>query len=116
MTRRAAPASLPPEIESERAVGMTAWAGLAARAAGTIATGVVGVAVVEGVRKIATGKRLHEAAVSVTTAGLRGARAAEAGAERVRLSAGDTVAEARGRLGEEAPAPGAGANGHDHEH
>ncbi|MFC5139211.1 DUF1490 family protein [Actinomycetospora rhizophila] len=95
---------------------MTAWAGLAARAAGTIATGVVGVAVVEGVRKIATGARLHDAAVTVTTAGLRGARAAEAGAERVRLSAGDIVAEARGRLGEEAPAPGAGANGHDHEH
>lgn len=95
---------------------MTAWAGLAARAAGTIATGVVGVAVVEGVRKVVTGPRVHEAAVAVTTAGLRGARVAEAGAERVRLSAGDIVAEARGRLGEEAPAPGAGTHGHDHEH
>lgn len=93
---------------------MTAWAGLAARTAGTIATGVVGVAVVEGVRKVATGRRVHEAAVAVTTAGLRGARVAEAGAERVRLTAGDIVAEARGRLGEEAPAPGAGDHGHEH--
>lgn len=109
-------ASLRFEIASREQVIMTAWAGLAARAAGTIATGVVGVAVVEGVRKVATGARLHEAAVTVTTAGLRSVRAAEAGAERVRLSAGDIVAEARGRLGEEAPAPGAAADAPDHEH
>jgi hypothetical protein len=46
---------------------------------------------------------------------LRGFRAAEAGAEKARLAAGDIVSEARERNGEQAPAPGTFSDhGHDH--
>ncbi len=37
--------------------------------------------------------------------GLRGTRRAEAAAESARLTVADVVAEARGRIGEEAPLP-----------
>lgn len=90
------------------------FAGVLGKAAGAVATGVAGVAVVEGVKKVVTPRRVHNAAVAVTAQGLRGVRAAEAGAERVRLGTADVVAEARERIGEQAPAPGAAT--HDHEH
>ncbi len=94
---------------------MAVWGVLLGRAAGAVATGVAGVAVVEGVRKLGSGRTVHDAAVAVTAFGLRGVRAAEAGAERVRLGTADVVAEARERNGEQAPAPDA-ASAHDHEH
>lgn len=86
------------------------------KAATTVATGVVGVAVVEGARKLIGPQSVHRAAVGVTTVGLRGARVAETGAERARLALGDVVAEARERLGEQAPTPGGTADAHDHDH
>jgi hypothetical protein len=94
---------------------MAVWGVLLGRAAGAVASGVAGVAVVEGVRKLGSGRSVHDAAVAVTALGLRGVRAAEAGAERVRLGTADVVAEARERNGEQAPAPDAAAS-HDHEH
>lgn len=92
------------------------FAGVLAKAASAVATGVVGVAVVEGTRKVVGANGVHRAAVAVTTVGLRGARAAETGAERARLAVGDVVAEARERIGEQAPVPGGAADTHDHEH
>jgi hypothetical protein len=94
---------------------MVAWGALVTKAAGAVASGVAGVAVVEGAKKIFGGRAVHEAAVAVTTLGLRGARAAEVGAEKVRLGTADVVAEARERLGEQAPPPGT-VEQHDHEH
>ena len=92
------------------------WSALLTRAATTVATGAVGVAAVEGARRAWNEGALRSGAVSVTAWGLRGARAAEAGAERVRLGAADLVAQARERNGEQAPAPRAAAEPHDHEH
>lgn len=89
--------------------------GIVARAAGMVATGLAGAAVYDGVKKIARARVVHETAVTVTSWGLRGARAAEAGAERARLTASDIVSEARGRIGEQTPPPGAPA-APDHEH
>ena len=94
---------------------MVAWGALAVKAAGAVASGVAGVAVVEGVKKMSGGRAVHQSAVAVTTLGLKVSRAAEAGAERVRLNTADVVAEARERLGEQAPPPGA-VEKHDHEH
>ena len=94
---------------------MVAWVGLVSKAAGAIASGVAGVAVVEGVKKASGGGGVHQAAVAVITLGLRGVRAAEAGAERARLGAADIVAEARDRIGEQSPVPGTDAT-QDHEH
>jgi hypothetical protein len=75
------------------------------KAAGFVASGLVGAAAYRG------------AAVTVTSWGLRGVRAAESGAERTRLAAADVVSEARQRIGEETPPPGGGAvAGHGHEH
>lgn len=95
---------------------MAAWAALVTKAAGAVASGVAGVAVIEGVKRLGNGRGVHDAAVAVTAAGLRGVRAAEAGAERVRLSTADVVSEARERIGEQAPAPGTADATHDHEH
>lgn len=103
------------EKDEREDVDMAAWVGLVSKAAGAIVSGVAGVAVVEGVRKASGGGGVHRAAVAVTALGLRGVRAAEAGAERARLGAADVVAEARGRIGEQSPVPGAGG-AHDHEH
>lgn len=94
---------------------MAAWVHLVSKAAGAIATGVAGVAVVEGVKKVSGGNGAYQAAVAVTALGLRGVRAAEVGAERARLGAADIVAEARDRIGEQSPVPGADTT-HDHEH
>lgn len=86
------------------------------RAAGFVASGLVGAAAYDGIKRLARTRTLHESAVTVTSWGLRGARAAETGAERARLATADVVAEARERIGEQAPPPAAGAVAHDHEH
>ncbi|BBZ77433.1 hypothetical protein MANY_27700 [Mycolicibacterium anyangense] len=92
------------------------WQAAAAKAATTVVTGVVGVAAYEALKKATARLPLRQTAVTATAAGLRGVRAAEANAERVRLAIGDVVAEAREQIGEEAPAPVAGDAGHDHTH
>ncbi|MFC5993923.1 DUF1490 family protein [Pseudonocardia hispaniensis] len=89
--------------------------GVVAKAAGLVGSGLVGAAAYDGVKRIARSGVVRSAAVTVTSWGLRGARAAETGAERARLMSADIVSEARARIGEEAPVPGA-STGHDHEH
>jgi len=91
------------------------FSGLIIRAAQTVATGLGGAVAYDGVKRVARSGLMRNAAVTVTAWGLRGARAAEAGAEQARLTVGDVISEARARLGEQAPVPGA-ANGHGHEH
>jgi hypothetical protein len=85
------------------------------KAAAAVAGGVAGALVLDSVRKGAAGRSLRSGAVAVTAWGLRGKRSAESGAESVRLATGDIVAEARARVGEQAPPPAAGTS-HDHEH
>jgi hypothetical protein len=53
--------------------------------------------------------------VSAAELGLRGTRRAEETAESARLKLADVMAEARERIGEEAPTPSLG-DAHDHEH
>lgn len=90
--------------------------GLAGKAAGIVAGGLVGAAAYDGVKRFVRSDALRGAAVTVTSWGLRGARAAETGAERTRLAAADIVSEARERIGEQTPPPGSGAPPHDHGH
>ncbi|WP_300019337.1 DUF1490 family protein [Pseudonocardia sp.] len=85
------------------------------RAASLVATGLAGALALEGVKKAVGSDVVRGTAVGVTALGLRGARAAETGAEKARLVTADIVAEARERIGEQAPAPGA-ATGHGHAH
>ena len=89
--------------------------GLVVRAARVVATGLAGAIAYDGVKRIARTGVIRGATVTGTVWGLRGFRAAEAGAEKARLVAGDIVSEARERIGEQAPAPGT-VNGHGHEH
>jgi Protein of unknown function (DUF1490) len=89
--------------------------GFVVRAARVVATGLVGAAASDGVKRVVRTSTIRSATVTGTVWGLRGVRAAETGAERARLVAGDIVSEARARIGEESPAPGA-MNGHGHEH
>ena len=89
--------------------------GLVVEAVRVVATGLVGAVVYDGVKRVTTTRVIHGATVTGTEWGLRGFRAVEAGAEKARLATGDIVSEARARIGEEAPAPGA-ANGHGHVH
>ncbi len=89
---------------------------LARRTGGTVVTGLVGATALEGLKRLARAGALRRGTVVATGWGLRGMRAAEAGAEATRLAAADIVAEARERVGETAPAPGAGAAPLDHEH
>jgi hypothetical protein len=89
---------------------------LMARTAGTVATGVVGVAAYEVLRTAMAKAPLRAAGVTATAWGLRGIRKAENGAERARLAVGDVVAEARERVGEEAPPPTVTDTRHDHDH
>lgn len=89
--------------------------GLLAKAAGTVVTGLVGVTAYEVVRKAVAKAPLHETAVKGAELGLRGTRKAEEAAESARLKLADVMAEARERIGEEAPAPSI-ADTHDHEH
>ena len=92
------------------------WHGLLAKAATTVVTGAVGVAAYEGLRKAVAKVPVRDAAVTTTAWALRGARKAEEGAEAARLTVADVVAEARERVGEEAPPPAAAEAGHSHEH
>lgn len=89
--------------------------GFAAKAAGTVVTGVVGVGAYELVRKAVGKAPLRRASVAAAEMGLRGTRRAEVAAESARLRVADVVAEARERVGEEAPPPAVGA-AHDHDH
>jgi chaperone-like protein len=89
--------------------------GLLAKAAGTVFTGLVGVTAYEVVRKAMAKAPLHETAVSAAELGLRGTRKAEEAAESARLKVADVMAEARERLGEEAPTPSI-SEVHEHEH
>ncbi len=90
--------------------------GIVGKAAGVLASGFVGAAAYDGAKRLVRSDALHSAAVTVTSWGLRGARTAEAGAERARLATADIVSEARERIGEQAPPPGATTAAHDHEH
>lgn len=88
---------------------------LFAKAATTVVTGLVGVSAYELLRKAVDKAPLHESAVKATEWGLRGTRRAEEAAESTRLKFADVVAEARERIGEEAPPPAAGID-HNHDH
>lgn len=92
------------------------WHGAVAKAAGAVLTGAVGAAAYEAVRKAVASAPMREATVNATAWGLRGVRKAEEGAEQARLSIADVLAEARERIGEEAPPPSAAGAGHDHDH
>jgi hypothetical protein len=89
--------------------------GLVVRAARVVATGLAGAIAYDGVKRIARTGVIRGATVTGTAWGLRGFRAAEVGAEKARLAAGDIVSEARERIGEQAPAPGT-VDGRDHGH
>jgi chaperone-like protein len=97
---------------------------LATRLAHYAAIGVAGDLLVRGARRLAPALNpiVHGLAVGCMAQGLRLGRAVERAAEEARLTTGDLLAEARGRLGEEARPPAeagaaAAAGGHDgHEH
>lgn len=91
-----------------------AWQALAAKVASTVVTGVVGVAAYNALKKAAEKAPVRAAAVTATAWGLRAARVAEEQAEQARLTMGDVVAEARERIGEEAPPPVVAEHGHAH--
>jgi hypothetical protein len=86
------------------------------KAAGVVVTGLTGVVAFEGVKKLATARAARSAAVAVTAWGMQGVRAAETGAERLRLAAADIASEARERIGEQTPPPDTPREGHDHNH
>src|SRR5919201_1464780 len=83
------------------------WGGLGRRSAvvkvgaivGKVA-GLVATGLARAVALISRSEVLHGAAVTVATWGLRGARAAEVGAEKARLTAADILSEARERIGD----------------
>ncbi len=89
---------------------------LAARAAGMLISGIAGAVVVDRLKQSSTGASARRAMVTVTAITLRGKRRIETGAESLRLAAGDVVAEARERIGEQAPPPAHPAETHDHNH
>ncbi|MGH3969302.1 MAG: DUF1490 family protein, partial [Mycobacterium sp.] len=68
----------------------------------------------EVLRKAAGSAPVHNAAVTATEWSLRGTRRAEQAAESARLKLADVMAEARERIGEEAPPPSIGNHDHDH--
>lgn len=80
---------------------------LLAKAATTVVTGLAGVTAYEVLKKAMTKAPLRQTAVSAAELGLRGTRKAETAAESARLKIADVVAEARERIGEEAPTPAA---------
>lgn len=88
--------------------------GTAAKAAKTVVTGMVGVAAFDLAKAAVRATNGHDLVVTSVALGLRGVRTAEKGAEAVRLRTADIVAEARDRIGEQAPAPGATSDGHEH--
>ena len=96
----------------------TATAGrLLRKAVGTVATGVVGVAVVRAAERGEGGSLPRRVAVTATRLGILGTRRAETAVERARLAAGDVRAQAYADLGEQAPPPAdRSTGGHDHSH
>src|SRR4051794_1641511 len=88
---------------------------LLAKAATTVVTGLAGVTAYEVLRKAVKKAPLHQTAVTAAELGLRGTRKAEVAAESARLKIADVMAEARERVGEEAPTPTVGEH-HDHDH
>lgn len=93
------------------------WGTITRKGGTTLVTGVVGVAAVEVLRKWGAPLLARRSVVTATAWSLRGARAAEIGAESLRLYGADILAEAREQLGESAPPPaGAAAGEHDHDH
>lgn len=91
------------------------FTGVLGRAAGVLVTGVVGAAAYDGLRRVVRPLPVRSAAVATTVVALRAVRGAERGAESARLATADLVAEARERMGEQAPVP-ATARPHDHDH
>ncbi|MBW0018638.1 MAG: DUF1490 family protein [Mycobacterium sp.] len=89
--------------------------GLLAKATTTVITGLAGVTAYEVLKKAVAKAPLHETAVRSAELGLRGTRKAEEAAESARLKLADVMAEARERVGEEAPTPAVGAP-QDHDH
>jgi len=89
--------------------------GFLAKATTTVVTGLAGVTAYELLRKAMAKAPLHETAVSAAELGLRGTRKAEEAAESARLKLADVMAEARERVGEEAPTPSIG-DAHQHDH
>ena len=96
----------------------TATAGRVLRkAVSTVATGVVGVAVVRAAERGEGGTLPRRIAVTATKWGIRGTRRAEVAVEKARLAAGDVRAQAHADLGEQAPPPANRATGGaDHSH
>lgn len=88
---------------------------LLGKAASTVITGLAGVTAYEVLKKAAKKAPLHQTAVATAELGLRGTRKAEVAAESARLKIADVMAEARERIGEEAPTPAVG-DVHDHDH
>ncbi|GFG72920.1 DUF1490 family protein [Mycobacterium botniense] len=89
--------------------------GFFTKAATTLLTGLVGATAYEVLRKAVAKAPLHGTAVTAAEWGLRGTRRAEEAAESARLKLADIMAEARERIGEEAPTP-ALTDIEDHEH
>lgn len=85
------------------------------KAAGMVVTGLAGAVAYDGAKRLVRPDVVRRAAVTVTSWGLRGARAAETGAEKARLAAADVVSEAREKIGEQSLPP-AGGPAHDHDH
>ncbi|BBX73332.1 DUF1490 family protein [Mycobacterium shinjukuense] len=75
---------------------------LLVKAAGTVATGLVGVTAYQALRTAVGTAPVRRAAVTATEWGLRGTRGAAVAAESARLKIADVVAEARERIGEDA--------------
>ena len=88
---------------------------LISRAGSAVTTGLIGAVAYDGARRVVRSGAAREGAVTALAWGLRGKRRAEIGAENVRLTSGDLLAEARARVGEQAPPPSA-ADVHDHTH
>lgn len=78
---------------------------LVRKAAGTLATGVVGVVAVRALERGQPGSLPRKAAVRLTRWGILGARKGEVVVERTRLAAGDIRAQAYADLGEQSPPP-----------
>ena len=89
---------------------------LALKAASVLATSVAGAAAYDGIKKALRKAPWRATAVKATELAIRGTRRVELGAENVRLATADIVAEARERVGEEAPPPAGPATGHGHSH
>lgn len=113
--RAQAEAGVSASIELSAVEELVMVSGIAGKALGVVTTGVAGAAVYDVAKRVARSGAFRGATVSIAAWGLRGARAAETGAEKVRLVTADVLSEARERIGEQAPVPGAPA-GHGHEH